>query len=60
LKASDVIAAAALLAKMTPGALVPTQSEMSGPDGLPLQVASITRIIVEPEDRDSESLSSPA
>jgi hypothetical protein len=62
IKASDKIAALNLLAKMTPGALVPTQSEMSGPDGLPVQVASITRIIVDhqSEDQDSESLSSPA
>jgi hypothetical protein len=60
-KASDKIAALNLLAKMTHGALVPSQSEMSGPDGLPVQVASLTRIIVDtPEDRDSESLPSPA
>jgi hypothetical protein len=63
-KASDKNAALLLLAKMTPGALVPTQTEMSGPDGLPVQVASLTRIIVDhadtSEDKDSESLSPPA
>src|SRR5216684_5010704 len=50
---SDASAMLNLLAKMTPGALVPTQTEMSGPDGLPLQmqVATITRIIVEPANR---------
>ena len=59
---SDASAMLNLLAKMTPGALVPTQTEMSGPDGLPLQmqVATITRIIVEPANRDRESLPSPA
>jgi hypothetical protein len=60
IKASDKISALNLLAKMTPGALVPTQTELSGPDGLPMQVATITRIIVEPRDRDRESLPSPA
>ena len=60
IKASDKVSALNLLAKMTPGALVPTQTEMSGPDGLPMQVATITRIIVEPRDRDRESLPSPA
>ncbi len=62
IKASDKMSALNLLAKMTPGALVPTQTEMSGPDGLPLQmqVATITRIIVEPANRDRESLPSPA
>ena len=60
IKASDKVSALAQLGKMTPGALVPTQTEMSGPDGLPMQVATITRIIVEPRDRDRESLPSPA
>ena len=60
IKASDKMSALNLLAKMTPGALVPTQTEMSGPDGLPMQVATITRIIVEPRNQDRESLPSPA
>src|SRR5712672_345445 len=59
IKASDKMSALNLLAKMTPGALVPSQTEMSGPDGRPLQmqVATITRIIVEPRNQDRESLS---
>lgn len=60
IKASDKMSALNLLAKMTPGALVPTQSELTGLDGGPLQVASITRVIVEPDHRDRESLPAPA
>jgi hypothetical protein len=60
IKASDKMSALNLLAKMTAGALVPTQTELSGPDGMPMQVATITRIIVEPRDRDRESLPAPA
>jgi len=59
-KASDKNAALALLAKMTPGALVPNQTELTGLEGGPLLVASITRVIIEPHNRDRESLPSPS
>lgn len=54
-KASDKVAALNLLAKMTPGALVPQHTELSGPDGGPI-IQTITRTIVEPRHSDSEGL----
>jgi phage terminase small subunit len=56
LKASDVIAAMALLAKMLPGALVPNQVQLGGDGDHPLVVERIERIIVDPADRDTEKV----
>jgi hypothetical protein len=55
MKASDVIAAAALLAKMLPGALIADKLEVGGSDS-PLVIERIEHVIVDPSDRDTEKV----
>lgn len=57
IKASDKIAALNLLAKMTPGALVPQKIAPTDADGDgPAVIETIIRTIVEPRNSDRESI----
>src|SRR5216684_1879719 len=56
MKASDVIAAAALLAKMLPGTLVPDKLQLGGDGDNPITIERIERVIVDPSDRDTEKI----
>jgi hypothetical protein len=55
IKASDVIAALRELAKIR-GIYAPEKKELTGPDGGPLEIKTITRTIVEPEHPDGEDI----